>query len=125
MGTEKIFIPLRRSVPAFILDKLVVRTGSWSVVSHSGDRLEEARSVFFIFSCRLTISPNDRLIIKGFLTARLTALEQTIIALRVKQPLLVKARLLKAVVNIRGDDKIIFVLYQLQKIIVDRFGASI
>ena len=55
-------------------------------------------------------------VLKGFLTARLTALEQAVIALRVKKPLFVKARLLKAVVNIRGDDKIIFVLYQLQKI---------
>ena len=60
--------------------------------------------------------PNDLLIIKGLLTARLTALEQTIIALRVEQALFIKASFLKAVVNIRGDDKIIFVLYQLQKI---------
>lgn len=67
--------------------------------------------------------PNDRLIIKGLLTARLTALEQTIIALRVEQALFIKASFLKAVVNIRGDDKIIFVLYQLQKIIVDRFWS--
>ena len=59
-------------------------------------------------------------VIKGFLTARLTALEQAVIALRVKKPLFVKASLLKAMVNIRGDDKIIFVLYQLKKVLIDR-----
>ena len=61
-------------------------------------------------------------VIKGFLTARLAALEQAVIPLCVEQTLLVKASLLKAVVNVGGDDKIIFVLYQLQKVIVDRFG---
>lgn len=37
--------------------------------------------------------PNDRFVIKSFLTARLTALEQTVIALCVEQPLFVKASL--------------------------------
>ena len=45
-------------------------------------------------------------VIKGLLTARLAALEQAIIALRVEQPLFIKAYFLKAVVNVCGDDKI-------------------
>ena len=56
---------------------------------------------------------NRGFVLKGFLTARRTALEQTIIALRVKQPFFVKARLLKAVVNVGCDNEIILVLYQL------------
>ena len=59
-------------------------------------------------------------VLEGFLTAWLTALEQAVIALRVKKALFVKASLLKAMVNIRGDDKIIFVLYQLKKVLIDR-----
>ena len=76
----------------------------------------------FIFSCRSTISRMTALVIKGFLTARLTALEQAVIALRVKQPLFIKARLLKAVIHVGRDNKIIFVLYQLQKVLIDRLG---
>ena len=116
MGTEEILIPLRCCVPAFILDKLVVRTqvhGQWfPTVGTDWKKLGR----YFHILLPLDHLPNDLLIIKGLLTARLTALEQTIIALRVEQALFIKASFLKAVVNIRGDDKIIFVLYQLQKI---------
>ena len=63
---------------------------------------------------------NHSFVIKGFLTARFATLEQTIIALRVEQPLFVKTRLLKAVVNVGCDNEIILVLHQLQKVIVDR-----
>ena len=76
----------------------------------------------FIFSCRATISRIDSFVIKGFLTARLAALEQTVITLRIEQPLFVKSGFLKAVVHVRGDDEIVLVRHQLQKVVVDRLG---
>ena len=120
-GTEKILIPLRRPVPALVLHKCIIAAQvhgqRFAAAGADGEQLGRDFHIF------LPLDPftDHSFIIKGFLTARLTALEQAVIALRVKKPLFVKARLLKAVVNIRGDDKIIFVLYQLQKIIVDRF----
>ena len=67
--------------------------------------------------------PDELLIIKGLPTTGLRALEQTVIPLRIEQPLFIKTRLLKAVVYIGGQHKIVLVLYQLQKGIIDRFGG--
>ena len=67
--------------------------------------------------------PNDIFVIKGFPTARLTALKQTVIALRVEKSFFVKACLLKTMVNICCNHKIVLVSHQLQKVIVDRFGG--
>ena len=115
-GPEKVFIPFRCSVPAFVLHEGII------AAQVHGQRLpavgtgRKKLGRYFHILLPLDHLPNDLLIIKGLLTARLTALEQTIIALRVEQALFIKASFLNAVVNIRGDDKIIFVLYQLQKI---------
>ena len=110
-------------MPALVLDKLVVRTqvhGQWfPAVGADGEQLWRDFHIFL----PLDHFPDDRFVIKGLLTARLTALEQTVIALRVEQPLFIKARLLKAVIHIGRDNEIILVLHQLQKIIVDRFGG--
>ena len=65
--------------------------------------------------------PDECLIIESLRTARLTALEQTVIALRVEQPLFVEPCFLEAVVHIGGQDKIIFVLHQCKQVIVNRF----
>ena len=119
-GSEEILIPLRCCVPAFILYKGII------TAEIHGQRLAAVRTGrkklgrdFHIF-LPLDHFADHSFVIKGFLTARLTALEQAVIALRVKKPLFVKASLLKAMVNIRGDDKIIFVLYQLKKVLIDR-----
>ena len=115
-GPEKVFIPFHCSVPAFVLHEGII------AAQVHGQRLpavgtgRKKLGRYFHILLPLDHLPNDLLIIKGLLTARLTALEQTIIALRVEQALFIIASFLKAVVNIRGDDKIIFVLYQLQKI---------
>ena len=107
-------------MPAFILYKGII------TAEIHGQRLAAVRTGrkklgrdFHIF-LPLDHFADHSFVIKGFLTARLTALEQAVIALRVKKPLFVKASLLKAMVNIRGDDKIIFVLYQLKKVLIDR-----
>ena len=52
---------------------------------------------------------------------RLAALKQSVITLRVKQSFFIKACTLKAVVNIRGKNEIILVLYKLKKLFVSVF----
>ena len=49
--------------------------------------------------------------------ARFTALEKTIVTLGIKEPFLVKSRLLKAMVHIGRDNKIILVFYQILKVL--------
>ncbi len=55
--------------------------------------------------------------------ARLGALEQAIVPLGVKKPLFIKARLLKTVVNICGQDKVLPALRQRQQVLIDRLGG--
>ena len=57
----------------------------------------------------------------GLVMARLAALEQTVITLRVEQALFIESRLLKAVIYIRGNDEIVRIPYQVQKLIIYRF----
>ena len=61
-----------------------------------------------------------RFIVPCLLTTRFTALKQSVVALRVKQPLFIKARLLKAVINIRRDNKIVLVLHKTKQFFIDR-----
>ena len=49
---------------------------------------------------------------------RYGALEQAVVALRIEKSLLVEGRLLKLVIDVRGDDKIIIVLHKLEKYFV-------
>ena len=91
---------------------------SWSWASRSEDRSEEELGRDFHIFLPLYHLPNYRFVIKSFLTARLTALKQTVIALRVEQALFIKASFLKAVVNVCGNNEIILVLHQLQKVLI-------
>ena len=61
------------------------------------------------------------LVVKRLLTARLTALKQAVVALRVEKMLFVKARLPEAVVDVRRDDKIVLVPHQLEQNLVHAF----
>src|SRR5699024_2592421 len=54
---------------------------------------------------------------------RYAALKQPIIPLRIKQAALVKSSFLKTVVHISGQDKIIFILYQIIKLSVNRLRS--
>ena len=130
MAAQKFAVPLGGGVPAGILYKAVitaqvhreqlaavravggqVRTeqkfSGWYSPARSADHPVRGHTLCFYHL------PDECLIVESLLTAWFTALEQAVIALRVEQPLLVKASLLKAVINVRGDDKIILVLYQL------------
>ena len=112
-GTEKILIPLRRPVPALVFHKFIIAVQvhgqRFAAVWADGEQLGQD----FHILLPLYHLPNDRFVIKSFLTARLTALEQTVIALCVEQPLFVKASLLKAVVHVGRNNEIIPILYQL------------
>lgn len=111
-GPEKVFIPFRCSVPAFVLHEGII------AAQVHGQRLpavgtgRKKLGRYFHILLPLDHLPNDLLIIKGLLTARLTALEQAVIALRVEQPLFVEPCFLEAVVHIGGDYKVILILHQ-------------
>ena len=62
---------------------------------------------------RLDHTFNDFLIIECLRAARLAALEQTVIPLRVKQPVLIETRLLELMVDIRRQHKVILVFHKL------------
>ena len=122
-GTQKVFIPLRCPMPAPVFHKFIIAAevhGQW-FPTVGADRKKFGRD-FHILLPFDHFEDHD-FVIKGLLTARLAALEQAIIALRVEQPLFIKAYFLKAVVNVCGDDKIVLVPHQLQKVIVDQFGG--
>ena len=112
-GTEKILIPLRCPAPALVFHKFIIAAQvhgqRFAAVGADGEQLGQD----FHILLPLYHLPNDRFVIKSFLTARLTALEQTVIALCVEQPLFVKASLLKAVVHVGRNNEIIPILYQL------------
>lgn len=110
VSAEKFRIPLSSSVPALILHEGVVAA---QVHGHgltadrtAGNELAGHAHVGLL----LEHTQNDFFIVVGLLAARLCALEQAIIALRVEQTVFVEARALKLVIDIRGDDEIILVL---------------
>ena len=119
-GAQEVCIPPRRRVPAIVLDKPVVRTKihSQGVAAVRTARDERRRNFHVLLLCDHL--PDNRFIVPCLLTARLAALKQSVVALRVKQPLFVKSRLLKAVVNIRCDDKTVLVLHKTEQFFIDR-----
>ena len=71
-------------------------------------------------SLRLHHIPHHIFIIIRLRMARLAALEQAVIALRVEQPLLVKAGFLEAMIDVCCQHEIIFLFYKIKKLTVDR-----
>ena len=63
--------------------------------------------------------PDSLFVVVGFLVTRLCALEQTVVALRVEQPLFVKSCLLELVINIGGDDEIVLVFQQFEQVVIN------
>ncbi len=107
-------------MPPHVLDECVVaaqihRHGS-AAVRADGDQLRRDPQVLL---------PRKHLTDGGFivirlLPARAAALEQAVIALRVKQALFAKSGLLEAVIHVRGDDKIVLAPQQRQKRVIHR-----
>ena len=134
---EEIFVPLRRGVPALVLGKFVVAA---QVHRHRSAAVRAARkelrryrhrwrpicrrrqhTVCYGEALRFDHRADGFLVVKRLLTARLTALKQAVVALRVEKTLFVKARLLEAVVDVRRDDKIVLVPHQLEQNLVHAF----
>lgn len=66
--------------------------------------------------------PDQGFVVPGLLAAGAGALEEAVIPLGIKEPFLVKARLLEAVVHVGGEDEIILPLHQLQQRLIHRLG---
>ena len=67
------------------------------------------------------LHPADHfLVFISFLAARTGTLEQAIIALGVKQSLFVKSGLLKTVIDIGRQHKIVLIFHQPQQVFIDR-----
>ena len=49
-------------------------------------------------------------------------LKKSVVALRIKEPLFIESRLLKAVIDVGGNDEIIFIFYKFEKLAIDGFG---
>lgn len=68
--------------------------------------------------------PDSLFVVVGFLVTRLRALEQTVVALRVEQPLFVKSCFLELVINIGGDDEIVLVFQEFEQLVIDRLWGG-
>ena len=58
-------------------------------------------------------------IVNGPLVCRIRALEQAVVALRIEEPLFVKACLLETVIHVGGDHEIILILYQRIQVLIN------
>ena len=115
VSADKILIPFIRPIPAIVLHKGIIRP---QIHCHSPAALGTSRYKLRRDTHILLPShhfPYNTFIVKGLLTAGKRALKKPVIPLSVKQPVLVKARLLEPVVNICGQHKIILALDQLKK----------
>ena len=113
-------IPLSRLVPALVLDEFIVASKihcHWLAANGTArDQLGRDCHIFLLFNHR-----NDSVIVVvGFVVTRHGALEQAVVALCIEQTLLVKARRLELVVDIRREDKVVLILDELQEVIVHR-----
>ena len=121
-GPQKCLVPLRRLAPARVLHKFVVG----AQIHGQGLAAVGADGQQFGGDPPLPLArhhlPDRALVVESFLATRPGTLEQAVVPLGVKEPGLVKARLLEAVVHVGGDDKIVLLPDQRQQIVVDRPG---
>lgn len=116
-GAKKIGVPLRGRVPALVLHKCIVAAevhghGS-AAVGAAGQQVAGHLHILL----PLYHLPHELFVVKRLLTARLAALPQAVVALRVEQPLLIEPRPLELVIHVGGDDEVVLVPHQLQKVV--------
>ena len=63
-------------------------------------------------------------VVIGLLAAGPGTLKQPVISLGIEKPLFVKAGLLKLMIHVGGNHKIVLVFYQLQKIVINAFRSA-
>ena len=138
-GAEEATVPLRCSVPALVLHKGIVTA---EIHGHrpAADRavrdqfrgnchvrryaLRDSQAVIPAddIALRFQHLPDEIFVFVSLLTARLAALEQAVIPLRIEKAFFIKARFLETVVYIGGQDEIVLALYLLPQIVIYRLG---
>src|SRR5699024_12614109 len=79
-------------------------------------------SLFFLLSYSIRPPVSSTLLpYTTLFRSRLTALEQTIIPLGVEKAVFLKSCLLKTVIYVGSQNKIVFVFHQIEQFVIDRF----
>src|SRR5699024_11653141 len=79
-------------------------------------------SLFFLLSYSIRPPVSSTLLpYTTLFRSRLTALEQPIIPLGVEKAVFLKSCLLKTVIYVGSQDKIVFVFHQIEQFVIDRF----
>ena len=138
MAPEEVGVGGRGPAPALVLDEAVVRAqvhGHIRAVHRAfGDQagrdphqefpvLRNLKDSFPVFDKPLGLKclHDPVLIVPGDAEGGVDALEKAVVSLGIKKSLFVKAGSLELVVHVGGDDKIVFIADQVQKLPVDRF----
>ncbi len=122
IGIHKIAVTCSGGMPACVLHKAMVGA---QIHAHGLAAYRAAWNQAARYTSVLLLRhhlPHDFFVVVCGIVAGLGALKQAVIALCVEEPLLIKARLLEAVIHIGAEHKIIFVFDQLQQLFVNRFG---
>ena len=138
VAPEEVGVGGRGPAPALVLDEAVVRAqvhGHIRAVHRAfGDQagrdphqefpvLRNLKDSFPVFDKTLGLKclHDPVLIVPGDAEGGVDALEKAVVSLGIKKSLFVKAGSLELVVHVGGDDKIVFIADQVQKLPVDRF----
>ena len=106
---QKLRIPLCRPMPPLVLDEGII-TAQIHRHRSAADRTAWHKLAWHThIALLLDHLTHGFLVVVGFLTARLTALEQPVIALCVEQTMLVEPGFLELMVNIGGNHKVVLV----------------
>ena len=111
-------VPPSGSVPALVLDECIIRAQVHGHRLTADGTFRDKLGRYFHIILKLDHIKHEFFVIVGLVVAGYGALEQAVVALRIEKSLLVEARLLKLVIDVRGDDKIIIVLHKLEKYFV-------
>ena len=118
MTAKKFIISLRSFVPALVLDEGIIGAQIHRHRLAADGTLWDQLGGDFHILLKLDHVLDAFLIVIGLIVARLTALEESVIALSVEKALFVEACLLELVVNICSDNKIVLVLYKPEQLLV-------
>ena len=111
---KEIAVSIGGDVPAFVFDEgaigAQVHCCVRSAMGAMGHKLARYAHVVLL----IHHGQNALLIVPGFLAAWAAALEETVIALRIEQAMLVESRALEAVINVGGEHEVIAAAYEFE-----------
>lgn len=132
MATQELVVALGGRMPTLVFHKGIVATqiSNHGPTANGTVRDKPTRNTHAgvaRLGCALSLSGHHSayllLVIVCFLMAWLAALEQAIIALRIKQTMLIYARQLELMVHIGGEHKVVAPLQKLDQLFIERCGA--